>query len=54
MLDNTTLSHILELNGVIAFDATVDTMVVTCHKQKADKNAEFSYKKHPRRQATKP
>ena len=48
LLENSRLLHILDLNGVTAFDGvTVDTLIISCQKQKPNKNAEFSYKKHP-------
>ncbi len=48
LLKNSRLLHILDLNGVTAFDGvTVDTLIISCQKQKPNKNTEFSYKKHP-------
>lgn len=48
LLENSRLLHILDLNGVTAFDGvTVDTLIISCQKQKPNKNTEFSYKKHP-------
>ncbi len=48
LLENSRLLHILDLNGVTAFDGvTVDTLIISCQKQKPNKNAKFSYKKHP-------
>ena len=38
LLENTTLSHILDLNGVNAFDGvTVDTLIISTQKQKPNK-----------------